>query len=273
MEIKVLGTVAPYPKGSANCSGFLVSEGDNKILLDCGPGSTRYLDMLKDLKNLVVFISHYHPDHYGDLLALMYATYTNHNLGYLSDRVPIYLPRVYREAVACYNEYGEFSHYGYEDIIDKQFLTYKNRENYVEFKEYHYEQTFNYGDMQIEFAYNPHTTITYSTRISSPNGVVVYSSDTGYERNKIEKLAKDADILICEASYLRGYDRREDTHLFAHEAGKIAAKANVKNLYLFHTYPEIDKSKYVEEAKEYFENTNFLTEGEVIKLERRKENE
>lgn len=270
MEIKVCGSVAPYPKGNANCSSFIVSDAENKIMLDCGSGSTRYLDMLKDLKKLTVFISHYHPDHYEDLLSLMYATYTNHNLGYLDKEVPIYLPKTYGSSVPRYNELGEFSFYEYEDIIDKRYLTNDEREKYVTFHEYDYETKIDIGSMHLEFELNPHNIRTYSTKISSPDGVIVYSSDTGYEKNRIRNLAQDADLLICEASYLRGFNRQNDTHLYAYEAGKIASDANVKNLIIFHTYPEIPKEDYVKEAKEYFPNTYAANEGDIINLENHK---
>ncbi len=92
MELKVLGSVSPYPKDSKNGVANLVIDGDYKILLDCGTGSTRLLDMQKDLNNLSIVISHLHKDHYPDLLALSYASYVNHNLGYLKDKVKVYIP-------------------------------------------------------------------------------------------------------------------------------------------------------------------------------------
>ena len=35
-RIKILGTVAPYPKDNMNCPGYLIKNNDNNILLDCG---------------------------------------------------------------------------------------------------------------------------------------------------------------------------------------------------------------------------------------------
>lgn len=270
MEIKVCGSVAPYPRCASNCSSFLVKEDDYKVLLDCGPGSTRYIDMLKDLKNLAVFISHYHPDHYSDLLSLMYATYTNHNLGYLDSKVRIYLPKVQDNSLPKCNEYGELYPHISEEMLTKQYLTYPGRESYVSFHEYEEKTLVNIGPMDLEFALNPHNIKAFSTKISSRDGTLVYSSDTGYEGNKVESLAKNADILICEASYLRGFNRKKDHHLYAYEAGKIASKANVKNLILFHNYPEIPKEAYVLEAQEYFPHTFMASEGDIFELKNHK---
>lgn len=38
MLIKVLGSISPYRKGTHNCSGYLVINGEVGILLDCGFG-------------------------------------------------------------------------------------------------------------------------------------------------------------------------------------------------------------------------------------------
>ncbi len=248
MEIKFCGSVSPYPKGIDSCPSILVSSGDFKILLDCGAGSTRNLDMLRDLRNLVAFISHYHPDHYSDLTSLLYSSYTNHNLGYLNERIKIYLPD--------------------EKCLEHDYLSDPTRENYAEFLEYNALSSIAHGDMQITFAKNPHPRDTYGMRIDSKDGSVVYSADTGFKGNSVERLAKDADILICEASYLRGFNRKNDTHLFAHEAALIAKHANVSDLYLFHTYPELDKNDYLNEAREVFPQTHICEDGMKLDLRR-----
>lgn len=273
MEIKVCGSVAPYPKGNNNCSGFLISEGDSKVLLDCGPGSTSQLDAYRDLRNLAVILSHYHPDHYSDIFSLGNASYVNHNLGYLDEEVSVYLPKpdMYSKAIHGVDAEG-WGTCSYVDapIDDYEFIKNTKHEHFMRFIDYHDESKIDIGDMHLSFKRTKHPLITYSARIESPNGVVVYSADTGYKGNTLEKFAKDADILICESSFLRGQTRNEDYHLYAYEAAKIAAQANVKNLILFHTWPEIPKEEYVKEAKEYFANTYAANEGEKITLENKK---
>lgn len=269
MEIKVLGTVSPYPKGNSNCPGFLISDGISKVMLDCGPGTSRMLSVYKDLKNLAIIISHYHPDHYADILPIAYASYLNNKLGYLDERVKVYLPEPDQIEVTKHGV--DKDGWGtmwkeVENIIDYSFIKNKDRENYLEFIDYNQDANLKVGSMKITFAKNQHGINTYAAKIKSDDGVVVYSSDTGYQNNSVVNLAKDADILICESTFLRGQTREKDTHLFAHEAAKIARDANVRNLYLFHTYPELDKERYVLEAKEIFENTHSLSEGEVITL-------
>ncbi len=49
----------------------------------------------------------------------------------------------------------------------------------------------------------------------------------------------------------------------------IARDAKVSDLYLYHTYPELEKQLYVDEAKEIFTDTHSVGEKQVIKLEKR----
>ena len=92
MEIKVLGTVSPKCYNNKNCPGYLVSNGNKKILLDCGNGSTKYINSIEELSNIIIIISHLHRDHWGDLLSLSYDSYVLHNLGILKERVKVYIP-------------------------------------------------------------------------------------------------------------------------------------------------------------------------------------
>lgn len=263
MEVKVLGSVSPYPKGNMHCSSFLVSDKDTSIMMDAGFGSSAELDMLHDLKNLSIIISHYHPDHYADLLAIANSSYIGKKLGYLDNPINVYLPD---DGINDFNN-GEWQ----TPIMlasDYQFLT-KNRPNYMKFHKYNEKSELAIDNLKVKFVRTPHQDESYAMKVISDSGVLVYSGDTDYKGNPLEEFAKNADALICEATYLKGQDKGSDQHLYAYEAAKIASLANVKDLYLYHTYPELDKNLYVLEAKEIFLNTHSVEEGQIIKLEKR----
>ena len=136
----------------------------------------------------------------------------------------------------------------------------------MEFIPYELNDKIDYDDLCVSFCFNPHPVITYSTKLETNNIKLVYSSDTGYKNNTLEKFSKDADLLICESTFLKGQTKINDNHLFAYEAGIIARNANVKKLLLTHFWPSIDKELYVKEAKEYFDNTYAAIEGRKLVL-------
>lgn len=236
-SVTPLGTVSPYPKGDKNCPGFLIEYNDSKILLDCGSGTTRLLDMEKDLQNLSVIISHDHLDHYSDLPSLAYASYCYHNLGLLNKKI-----RVYSRTI-------NFSYLG--------------NTHYLEF----YNFTNNINDLSLSYLKNIHDVPCYSTKITTKEGLqIVYTADTGYNEELIE-WAKNVDLLICESTFLKDQTCSKN-HLRAEDAGQIAKLANVKKLMLTHFWPEIPKSEYVNEASIYFENVIAAEEGKKLILRR-----
>lgn len=90
--ITPLGTVSTYCYEDKNCPGFLVRYGENKILLDCGNGISKYLNFPDDLNNLTIIISHLHSDHYGELLSIAQTSFVFNKLGYLNKKIRVYIP-------------------------------------------------------------------------------------------------------------------------------------------------------------------------------------
>ncbi len=272
MEVRILGTRAPYCKNGDYCPGYLVTTEKSKILIDCGNGITNQLDMTKDLENLVIIISHVHPDHYGDLLSLAPTVDLYRKFGYISDKVKLYLPEI--------NYIDKEEYYEDEDgwgssrtvkapIIDDELVRAIGKNHYFDTEEYNQSTKIELENMLITFMKTLHPINTYAVKIEDKTGTFVYSADTGYEEKNLVNFAKDADIFLCESSFLKGQIRAENYHLYAHEAAKIAKKANVGQLVLTHFWPEIDKKCYVDEAKEILENTIAAEPGKVLKLSRR----
>jgi len=272
ITVTPLGTVSPYCKDNMNCPGFLIEKDGKNILLDCGSGITRLLNLPKDLENLIIIISHLHKDHYSDLASIGYASYVYKNLGYLCDRIKVYIPsgdtKLVNESYKGPDGWP-YSRTVHKPISDFEYLMNFGDENNLEFLTYDAKTKIIHGDMEINFEINPHQIKTYSTKILTDCGSVVYSSDTGYKNNCLTKFAKDVDLLICESTFLKGQLKNGDNHLYAHEAALIASSANVKKLVLTHFFPEINKQRYVEEAKEIFHKTEVTVEGKKLILRRK----
>lgn len=243
-----LGTVSPYPKDNMNCPGFLIKYHNQKILLDCGNGITRLLNFPNDLNNLNVFITHYHKDHIGDIGTLQYASYTHHNLGLLNEKIKIFLPqndfRFNKNAILSNDE-------SYADYID----IYDSMKYYID-------------DLEITFEDNKsHTIESYMVRLQNQDFKIIYTSDIGTTNfDGLIKFCKDANLIICESSFLLKHKSSSKTHMTAHDASILAKKANAQKLLLTHFWPEEDKSLYLNEALKNFENTEVAEESKKLIL-------
>lgn len=270
--ITPLGTVSTYCCEGKKCPGFLVQYGENRILLDCGNGISEYLNFPKDLNKLTIIISHLHPDHYGELLSIAQTSYVLSRLGYLNERIKVYIPKEDKIKVVEDNQdrddWAE-SKITEKNLIDFDYLLSLEKESYLQFMPYREKDKINLGDLQISFARNPHPLITYSTKLETEGIKIVYSSDTGYKGNCLEEFAINSNLLICESTFLRGQIKNNDNHLYAYEAAKIAKKANVDRLLLTHFWPSIYKQNYVDEAREIFSNTEAAKEGKNLILRRK----
>ena len=246
--ITPLGTVSPYTKGNMNCPGLLVRYNDKKILLDCGNGITRLLNFPEDLKDLSVVITHYHKDHFGDLGAIQYASYVYHNLGLLDKKVKIYLPK--------------------NDIGFNKVSIVSNDESYSNYYDISNSYSFFINDLNVTFEDNySHTIESYMVKLQNRDFKIVYTSDVGTTNfNKLVNFCKDADLIICESSFLQKHNTNSKTHMTAYAAGILASKSNAKKLLLTHFWPEENKQLYLEEAQQNFENVEVAIEDKKLIL-------
>lgn len=247
MKLKVLGIQSPYNTESHHCPGFLITEGQSHIMLDCGSGSHSLLDFPHDLQNLSVVLSHLHRDHYNDIYNLQYASFVFHNQKRIERPISIYMPKTpSRISTDIMREKDSFARYHFID--EKTSLT--------------------LGNMQLHFCQTNHPVETYAIKVGSGDKTIVYTSDTSFSaKSKLVEFAKGADLLICESSLLREHGFPEiNSHLTAYQAGIIAKEANVNGLLLTHFWPEEDIQKYVLEAKEVFPRVAPAKEGQIIDL-------
>lgn len=248
MKLKILGSVSPYPNLNCNCIGYLIYDNDDKILLDCGNGITRLMKFPNELENLTIIISHLHKDHYGDLGAIAYASFVYHNLGLLKNKVKVYIP----------ND---------KDLQDYNYLMNYGNENYMDFYVYDENSNIDIDDINISFYKTMHPIKTYAINVIKKSNKISYSADTGYDENLIP-FFKNADLLICESSFLKHQKNGNVNHLSAYEAALLAKKSSIKKLILSHFWPEIQKTEYLKEAKEAFENVEVAIENKEYVLKK-----
>jgi ribonuclease Z len=100
--------------------------------------------------------------------------------------------------------------------------------------------------------------------------IITILGDTRYCQNAIS-LAKDADLLVHEATFSAGEERLayDYFHSTTHQAAEVAEKAGCKQLCLTHISSRYDRNSWqelVDEAKEIFPNTDIAEDFKEINL-------
>ena len=117
----------------------------------------------------------------------------------------------------------------------------------------------------------PHTLPNAGLRISTGEQTIAYTGDTG-PSPEIAALARDADLLLAEASYVDESDLPDDLRTVlstARQAGQHAAEANAGRLVLTHLIPGSDPRAATEAARaSYGDQVGVATGGLEVDLER-----
>ena len=219
------GTVAPLATRTSAC--HWVSRADLKILLDCGAGSLHRLAQFGLPWHQVshVILSHFHPDHWGELPMLVYSLkYTT--VPARRDPLVILGPRgVVRLVKQLAEVYGPW-------LLDPGFP--------IGILDVQSGEPFPLdADTSLETFPVPHTPESVALSLSAPEGRLVYTGDTGPSK-ELARWATGADLLLAECSLPAAM--AVDTHLTPEQAGELARDAGARHLVLTHFYPPVETS-------------------------------
>lgn len=245
MKLTILGTGAALPRPGGACSGYLVEEGETRLLLDCGNGALSNLMQVADYRAITaIVLSHWHADHWFDLVPYRYGL--KYGLRPLPSRPWLYLPpggTAILEGVATYfDPAGRF----FGDVFA--------------LAEYDPAQGLAVGPLRIAFARTQHVVPTWAMRLTNGTRSLVYSADTGPSA-AVEALARDADLFLCEASMQGPGDQSPGAlHLSAIQAGEMAARAGARRLLLTHLWPELDPQRTLAQAQQFYPRAELAEE-------------
>ena len=90
-----------------------------------------------------------------------------------------------------------------------------------------------------------------AVRLEAGGASLVYSGDTGATPALVE-LARDCDLLLCEASWPSEPPPPPGIHLTGREAGEHAARAGAGRTVLTHLMPYADPATVLAEARERY---------------------
>jgi ribonuclease BN (tRNA processing enzyme) len=233
MRLTVLGSNGTYPTAGHPASGYLVQADHTSVLVDCGPGVFPVIHASGSVPDAIV-LSHGHGDHCLDLLPLF-----NH---LRFDRpevrsIPLYAPDGVVQRLAAFAGAGP----------DHDF--------FAVFDPVHVApgDAYGVGTVTVSFGEAVHPVPAVVTRLEAGGSVLTYSGDTG-PGGDVTELAAGADVLLCEATH-QGMPApdRYPFHLYAVEAGEVAARAGVARLIVTHVSPTLDPAVSVSEAASSFD--------------------
>ena len=292
-ELLMLGTGAgpPLRKNRSKPATLLVVEG-RPYLIDCGIGTiSRLVEAGIPSETIgAIFFTHLHPDHDLGLADVMANDYFRLDFSSNARKINIYGPPQTSELVEAAFHYlsipFEVSAAGEPGFqlgrpnhgLTSPFVAHEIEGDGIVYRD---------DKIQITAAENSHYALmpaqlrahfkSYSYRIQTPQGVVVFTGDTG-PSDAVVKLAKGADVLVSEVEesseeLSRFIDQvaaqnhwppsrkqefaahMEKEHLTVDSLGELAAKAQVHSVVFYHYDPQnnAEQQARVASMKKYFQ--------------------
>ncbi len=227
MDIYIIGSGTCVPSLRRASPAYAMRIDNNILLFDGGSGTLRQLLKVNIQFQEVdyLFYSHFHPDHTGDLVHFLFA----------SKYAPVYQRKepftivaptgfrtFYEGLKRVYNEWV-VPREGLMKIVEMDGLT---------------DSMKKFEDFLVLTCPMRHYENSIGFRIEAQGRAVVYSGDSDYCDDLI-RLAKDADVFICECAFPD--EMKVKGHLTPSLAGRIATLAQCKKLILTHFYPVCDE--------------------------------
>lgn len=247
MKIIFLGTNGWYDTKTGNTLSVLIATKEYNIVLDAGTGFAKLDRVLSNSNPIFLFLSHFHLDHLIGLHTLFKFSF--------SQKLTISGPRGTEKVLRALLKQpftAPLDHLPYKTEI-------------LELPTGHGQLPFKVEGLDL---FHPPLSMGYRFQLEGKG--IAYCPDTGYCENAVT-LAKGADLLISECSFLPGEYSVEWPHLNPQFAARIAKEARASQLALVHfdaaKYTTIELRKKAEmEAQKIFPNTIACEDDMMIEL-------
>jgi len=296
IKITFLGTSASIPSAERNPSAILLQYKDENILIDCAEGTQRQIRKAKlnPCKINKLLITHWHGDHvlgippffqtlilsgYNQEMQIFGPKETKH---FMKNFVNIFVPVLkfradvkevsgkFFENDDFYIEAESMKHgiptNAYSFIIKDKLRINKDKISKLKVSDIDLLKKLKQGkDILFQNKKYKNKDLTYIEKGKKISFVL----DT-LDNPNIIPFVKNADILITESSFSSELKdlAKEHLHLTAEQAGKIAKKAKVKQLFLTHISQryEHNTDELIEDAKKNFKNVKIVHDLESIEI-------
>jgi ribonuclease BN (tRNA processing enzyme) len=252
MELLVVGSGAAYPNTPGTASScYVVLHDGAAICLDLGQGAFAGLAGRLEPADLAgVVVSHLHPDHFVDLVAL------RHYLRF--EFTPPRRMRVIGPAGLRQRLDGVTGESGFAAGI----LAIEDRD----------EGQVRVGPFDVETRRVTHTADSFATRVTlatataADGPAIVYSGDCGRAAD-LAPLIRPGDVLLCEVAFGPGPVPVPDLHLDGAAVGRLAAETGVSQLLLTHLQMNRDPAATLAAARaEYSGRVSLVSDGDRISI-------
>lgn len=237
MKVTVLGCSGSVPGPDSAASGYLIEAEGYRLLLDLGHGAFGALQRYVQPTDVdAIVISHLHPDHCIDLTAYVVALRYG-GAGFHAGpegRIPLIgVP-------------------GTRDRLEAAYDPLARKLSLHELFSFATPTETELGPFRMSYAPMNHPTPTNAVRIQYQDRSLVYSADTG-ESDELVKLARAADVLLCEASVGPDEVLIPGLHLTGRQAGEHADRAGVDRLIVTHVPPWNSRQVACDDAADAFQ--------------------
>jgi ribonuclease BN (tRNA processing enzyme) len=220
------GCYAPgaNPSSVRNPSGYALRRGDEILIFDLGFGNFRQMVRAGLDPNQVsnVFISHRHPDHLGDLPALLF--YYRYDGKPRRKKLHLYGPRGFKNFM--------------KHLAKAHYPWLRPREFQLSVSELEEPAIVKSGGWRVQCREVPHTTEALAFRFDSSDGSVCYSGDTAYDAG-LAAFAAQSDLFVLECTL--GDKERVEGHMRVSEALDLAERSQARRVVLTHLSTAAEK--------------------------------
>lgn len=240
MKVTVLGMNGPYPAANGACSGYLVSSGEARVQLDLGCGTLAALTALTPPEGLTALVfSHWHFDHCGDALPLIYR---------LADQaggrvLPVWGPADETSPVRA--ALGLCPAVRLRDLAPGDCLT--------------------LDGLRLTAFEARHPVPALMLRLEGEGKTLCYTGDTNTVPG-LTDFACDADLLLADGLFPQDMWAEGKPHLAAAMTASLARDAGAKRLVVTHLNPAIDPEGLLREARAIRPDAVLAERGAVYTL-------